>query len=152
MPSTFTKPFADRLNGLCQVHVKEAEQGEPLKAGTVYIAPGGIHMTYGARGKGCIDLTPEPVSSLHRPSVDVLFLSVAELFHGQVLAGILTGMGADGAKGMEQLKKKGAHTLAEAEETCVVYGMPRAAFERGCVDLVSPLPDIAGHIKRHFHI
>jgi two-component system chemotaxis response regulator CheB len=153
MPSTFTKPFADRLDGLCQVHVKEAEQGEPLKAGTVYIAPGGIHMTYGARGpKGCIDLSTEPVSSLHRPSVDVLFLSVAELFKGQVLAGILTGMGADGAKGMEQLKKKGAHTLAESEESCVVYGMPRAAVERGCVDVVAPLADIPGHLRRHFRI
>ncbi len=153
MPSTFTKPFADRLDGLCQVHVKEAEQGEPLKAGTVYIAPGGIHMTYSARGpKGCVDLNPEPVSSLHRPSVDVLFLSVAELFHGQVLAGILTGMGADGAKGMEQLKRKGAHTLAEAEASCVVYGMPRAAVERGCVDLVAPLPDIPGHLRRHFKV
>ena len=153
MPRTFTKPFADRLDGLCQVHVKEAEQGEPLKAGTVYIAPGGIHMTYGARGpKGCIDLSPEPVSSLHRPSVDVLFLSVAELFRGQVLAGILTGMGADGAKGMEQLKKKGAHTLAESEESCVVYGMPRAAVERGCVDTVTPLADIPGHLRRHFRI
>ncbi len=153
MPSTFTKPFADRLDGLCQVHVKEAEQGEPLKAGTVYIAPGGIHMTYGARGpKGCVELSPEPVSSLHRPSVDVLFLSVAELFRGQVLAGILTGMGADGAKGMEQLKRKGAHTLAESEESCVVYGMPRAAVERGCVDLVAPLGDISGHLRRHFHL
>ncbi|HEX7554384.1 MAG TPA: chemotaxis response regulator protein-glutamate methylesterase [Geothrix sp.] len=153
MPSTFTKPFADRLDGLCQVHVKEAEQGEPLKAGTVYIAPGGIHMTFGARGaNGCIDLSPEPVSSLHRPSVDVLFLSVAELFRGQVLAGILTGMGADGAKGMEQLKKKGAHTLAESEESCVVYGMPRAAVERGCVDVVAPLADIPGHLRRHFRI
>jgi two-component system chemotaxis response regulator CheB len=153
MPSTFTKPFADRLDGLCQVHVKEAEQGEPLKAGTVYIAPGGIHMTYGARGpKGCIELSPEPVSSLHRPSVDVLFLSVSELFRGQVLAGILTGMGSDGAKGMEQLKRKGAHTLAEAEESCVVYGMPRAAVERGCVDVVAPLADIPGHLRRHFRI
>ena len=153
MPSTFTKPFADRLDGICQVHVKEAEQGEPLKAGTVYIAPGGIHMTYGARGpKGCIDLSPEPVSSLHRPSVDVLFLSVSELFRGQAFAGILTGMGSDGAKGMEQLKRKGAYTLSEAEETCVVYGMPRAAFERGCVDTVAPLPEIAGPIRRHFRI
>jgi two-component system chemotaxis response regulator CheB len=153
MPSTFTKPFADRLDGLCQVHVKEAEQGEPLKAGTVYIAPGGLHMTYGTRTpKGCIELSSEPMSSLHRPSVDVLFMSVAELFHGQALATILTGMGADGAKGMEQLKRKGAHTLAEAEESCVVYGMPRAAVERGCVDLVAPLPDIAGHIRRHFRI
>ncbi|GLH74255.1 chemotaxis response regulator protein-glutamate methylesterase [Geothrix limicola] len=153
MPSTFTKPFADRLNGLCQVHVKEAEQGEPLKAGTVYIAPGGIHMTYGARGpKGCVELSPEPVSSLHRPSVDVLFLSVAEVFKGQVLATILTGMGADGAKGMEQLKRKGAHTIAESEETCVVYGMPRAAVERGCVDVIAPLTDIPGHLRRHFRI
>ncbi len=153
MPSTFTKPFADRLDGLCQVHVKEAEQGEPLKPGTVYIAPGGIHMTYGSRvPKGCIELSAEPVSSLHRPSVDVLFLSVSELFRGQVLAGILTGMGSDGAKGMEQLKKKGAHTLAESEESCVVYGMPRAAVERGCVDVVAPLGDIPGHLRRHFHI
>jgi two-component system chemotaxis response regulator CheB len=152
MPSTFTRPFADRLNGLCQVHVKEAEQDEPLKAGTVYIAPGGIHMTYGSRGpKGHIELSPEPVSSLHRPSVDVLFLSVAELFRGQVLAGILTGMGSDGAKGMEQLKQKGgAYTLAEAEESCAVYGMPRAAVERGCVDVVAPLADIPGHLRRHF--
>ena len=153
MPSTFTRPFAERLDGLCQVHVKEAELGEPLKAGTVYIAPGGIHMTYGARGpKGCVELSPEPMSSLHRPSVDVLFMSVAELYKGQVFAGILTGMGADGAKGLEQLKRKGAHTLAEAEESCVVYGMPRAAVERGCVDTVAPLPDIAGHIRRHFRI
>lgn len=153
MPSTFTKPFAERLDGLCQVTVKEAEQGEPLKAGTVYIAPGGIHMTYGARGpKGCVELSPEPMSSLHRPSVDVLFLSVAEQFKGTVLAGILTGMGSDGAKGMEQLKRRGAHTFAEAEETCVVYGMPRAAAERGCVDLVTPLPDIPGHLRRHFRI
>ncbi len=153
MPSTFTRPFADRLNGLCQVHVKEAEQDEPLKAGTVYIAPGGIHMTYGIRGgKGHIELSPEPVSSLHRPSVDVLFLSVSELFKGQVLAGILTGMGSDGAKGMEQLKQKGAYTLAEAEESCAVYGMPRAAVERGCVDVVAPLADIPGHIRRHFGI
>ena len=152
MPSTFTKPFADRLDGLCQVHVKEAEQGEPLLPGTVYIAPGGIHMSYGARGKGCIELSPEPMSSLHRPSVDVLFMSVAELFQGQALAGLLTGMGSDGAKGMEQMKKQGAYTLAEAEESCVVYGMPRAAVERGCVDVVAPLQDIPGHIRRHFRI
>ncbi len=153
MPSTFTKPFADRLDGLCQVHVKEAEQGEPLKAGTVYIAPGGIHLLYGTRTpKGCVELSPEPVSSLHRPSVDVMFQSVAEQFRGQVLAVILTGMGADGAKGMEQLKQKGAHTVAESEESCVVYGMPRAAVERGCVDLVSPLGDIPGHLRRHFRL
>lgn len=153
MPSTFTKPFADRLNALCQVTVKEAEHGEPIKAGTVYIARGGIHMLYRQRGiQAVLELSLEPTASIHRPSVDVLFQSVHEHCNKQVLAVILTGMGNDGAKGMELLKQKGAHTLAEAEETCVVYGMPRAAAEKGCVDVVSPLQDIAGHLRRHFRV
>ncbi|HJW33428.1 MAG TPA: chemotaxis response regulator protein-glutamate methylesterase [Holophagaceae bacterium] len=153
MPSTFTKPFADRLNTLCQVTVKEAEHGEPIKAGTVYIARGGIHMVYRQRGaQPVLELSLEPTASIHRPSVDVLFQSVHEQCNKQVLAVILTGMGNDGAKGMELLKQKGAHTLAEAEETCVVYGMPRAAAEKGCVDVVAPLQDIAGHLRRHFRI
>lgn len=153
MPSTFTKPFADRLNTLCQVTVKEAEHGEPLKAGTVYIARGGIHMLYRQRGiQAVLEQSMDPTASIHRPSVDVLFQSVHEQCNKQVLAVILTGMGNDGAKGMELLKQKGAHTLAEAEETCVVYGMPRAAAEKGCVDVVAPLPEIAGHLRRHFKI
>lgn len=153
MPSTFTKPFADRLNTLCQVTVKEAEHGEPLKAGTVYIARGGIHLLYRQRGtQALVEHSLDPASSIHRPSVDVLFQSVHEQCPKQVLAVILTGMGNDGAKGMELLKQKGAHTLAEAEETCVVYGMPRAAAERGCVDVVAPLPEIAGHLRRHFKL
>ncbi|MBI4911289.1 MAG: chemotaxis response regulator protein-glutamate methylesterase [Acidobacteria bacterium] len=153
MPATFTKPFAERLNGISQVEIKEAEDGEPLKAGCVYIAPGGIHLRYRNRGgTGFVDLNPEPASSLHRPSVDVLFLSVAEQFSRPLLAMILTGMGSDGARGMEALKARGAHTLAEAEESCVVYGMPRAAFERGCVDQVAPLPEMAGILRRHFGI
>ena len=153
MPSTFTKPFADRLNTLCQVTVKEAEHGEPLKAGTVYIARGGIHMLYRQRGaQALVEHSLDPASSIHRPSVDVLFQSVHEQCNRQVLAVILTGMGNDGAKGMDLLKQKGAHTLAEAEETCVVYGMPRAAAEKGCVDVVAPLPEIAGHLRRHFKL
>jgi two-component system chemotaxis response regulator CheB len=153
MPGTFTKPFAERLNGLCQVEVKEAEQGEALRPGVVYIAPGGQHMLYRQRGAGGgIELSLEPSASLHRPSVDVLFNSLAENCTRQVLAMILTGMGSDGAKGMAALKAKGAHTLAEAEESCVVYGMPRAAFEKGCVDLVAPLPDMAGILRRHFQV
>ncbi|MFZ1615270.1 MAG: CheB methylesterase domain-containing protein, partial [Holophaga sp.] len=86
------------------------------------------------------------------PSVDVMFQSLAQECSKQILAMILTGMGSDGAKGMQMLKGKGAHTLAEAEESCVVYGMPKAAFERGCVDQVAPLPDIGGILRRHFGI
>lgn len=153
MPASFTKPFAERLNSICQVEVKEAENGETARPGTVYIAPGGIHLNYRQRGaQGILELNPEPVSSLHRPSVDVMFQSIAQECGKQVLAMILTGMGSDGAKGMEMLKAKGAHTLAEAEESCIVYGMPKAAFERGCVDQVAPLQDLAGIVKRHFGI
>ncbi len=153
MPATFTKAFADRLNTLCQVEVKEAEQGETLRAGTVYIAPGGIHMTYRPRGsQACIELCPEPATSLHRPSVDVMFNSLVEHCRGQVLAMILTGMGSDGARGMEALKARGAHTMAESEESCVVYGMPKAAAERGCVDLVASVGDMAAILRRHFNL
>lgn len=153
MPATFTKAFADRLNGLCQVTVKEAEHGEPTRSGHVYIAPGGQHMFWRPKGsQGHLELGAEPASTLHRPSVDVMFNSVAEAYPRQVLAMILTGMGSDGAKGMEALKQKGAFTVAEAEETCVVYGMPRAAFERGCVDVVSPLGELAPLLRGHFKV
>jgi two-component system, chemotaxis family, protein-glutamate methylesterase/glutaminase len=153
MPASFTKPFAERLDSICQVDVKEAEHGETAHPGIVYIAPGGVHLNYRQRGSQVVlELNPEPAGSIHRPSVDVLFQSVAEHCSRQVLAMILTGMGSDGAKGMELLKAKGAHTLAEAEETCVVYGMPRAAFERGCVDQVAPLHEMAGFLRKHFQI
>lgn len=153
MPATFTRAFAERLNGLCQVRVKEAEHQEPALPGCVYIAPGGMHMLYRQRGGGgIIELSAEPAASLHRPSVDVLFQSIAEACTRQVLAMILTGMGSDGTRGMVALKARGAHTLAEAEESCVVYGMPRAAFERGCVDQVAPLQDMAGILRKHFGI
>ena len=153
MPGTFTGAFAERLNSICQVEVKEAQHGETARPGVVYIAPGGQHMLYRQRGlSGTLELSAEPTTSLHRPSVDVMFQSIADTFNRQVLAMILTGMGADGAKGMVALKAKGAHTLAEAEESCVVYGMPKAAFERGCVDQVAPLQDMAGILRKHFQI
>jgi two-component system chemotaxis response regulator CheB len=153
MPGTFTKAFAERLDTLCQVRVKEAENGETARPGVVYIAPGGHHMLFRQRGlMSTIELSAEPASSLHRPSVDVLFQSIADNCTRQVLAMILTGMGSDGARAMVNLKAKGAHTLAEAEESCVVYGMPRAAFEKGCVDQVAPLQDMAGILRRHFQI
>ena len=153
MPGTFTGAFAERLNGICQVEVKEAQHGEVARPGVVYIAPGGQHMLYRQRGlSGTIELSAEPSASLHRPSVDVLFQSIADNFNRQVLAMILTGMGSDGSRGMVALKGRGAHTLAEAEESCVVYGMPKAAFERGCVDQVAPLQDMAGILRKHFQI
>ena len=153
MPGTFTKAFAERLNGICQVEVREATHGETALPGCVYIAPGGLHMLYRQRGStGTIELSAEPSTSLHRPSVDVMFQSIADNSSRQVLAMILTGMGSDGTRGMVSLKAKGAHTLAEAEESCIVYGMPRAAFERGCVDQVAPLQDMAGILRKHFQI
>ena len=153
MPGSFTGAFAQRLNGICQVEVKEAQHGEATRPGVVYIAPGGQHMLYRSRGLGgYLELSAEPATSLHRPSVDVLFQSIADTCSRQVLAMILTGMGADGTRGMAALKAKGAHTLAEAEESCVVYGMPKAAFERGCVDQVAPLQDMGGILRKHFQI
>ena len=153
MPPSFTKPFAARLDGICEVDVKEAEHGETAYPGIVYIAPGGTHLNCRQRGSQVVlELNPEPATSIHRPSVDVLFQSIAENCTRQVLAMILTGMGSDGARGMELLKARGAHTLAEAEETCVVYGMPRAAFERGCVDQVAPIQDMAGILRKHFQL
>jgi two-component system chemotaxis response regulator CheB len=153
MPASFTGAFAERLNSICQVEVKEAQHGEVARPGVVYIAPGGQHLLYHQRGLGgTLELSAEPSTSLHRPSVDIMFQSIADSCNRQVLAMILTGMGADGARGMAALKAKGAHTLAEAEESCVVYGMPRAAFERGCVDQVAPLGDMAGILRKHFQI
>jgi two-component system chemotaxis response regulator CheB len=153
MPSSFTKPFAERLNGICQLEVKEASNGDVPQPGHIYIAPGGIHMHVRFQlGHYLIELNPEPAGTLHRPSVDVLFQSAYDTCNTQLMAIILTGMGADGAQGMKKLKSKGAYTLAEAESSCVVYGMPKAAFELGCVDVVSPIQNMANILKQHFQV
>jgi len=154
MPSSFTKPFAERLNGICQLEVKEASNGDVPQPGHIYLAPGGIHMHLRHQlGRYAIELNPEPSNTLHRPSVDVLFQSAFDACTNvQLLAIILTGMGSDGAQGMKKLKSKGAYTIAEAESSCVVYGMPKAAFELGCVDVVSPITDMAGVVKNHFQL
>ena len=153
MPASFTKPFAERLNSICQLEIKEASNGDIPQAGHVYIAPGGIHMHIRGRlGKYAIELNPEPAGTLHRPSVDVLFQSAYDACSCQLLAIILTGMGSDGALGMQKLKSKGTYTVAEAESSCIVYGMPKSAVELGCVDVVSPVQEIAGIVKRHFQL
>jgi two-component system chemotaxis response regulator CheB len=153
MPASFTKPFADRLNSISQVEIKEAANGDIPQAGHVYIAPGGIHMHLRGRGgRYSIELNPEPAGTLHRPSVDVMFQSAYDACDSQLISVILTGMGSDGALGMQKLKQKGAFTVAEAESSCVVYGMPKSAVELGCVDVVAPIQDMADIIRKHFQL
>ncbi|MDO9432853.1 MAG: chemotaxis protein CheB, partial [Phenylobacterium sp.] len=134
MPATFTKSFAARLDKISGAHVTEARDGDRLQAGHVYIAPGGdAHMEVTSSSHPVIRLRQgEPING-HRPSVDALFESVAKLNRPAVGA-ILTGMGRDGAAGLMSMKKAGARTLGQDESSCVVYGMPRIAFEIGAVE------------------
>ncbi len=144
MPKAFTGPFAERLNKLCQVSVKEAEHGEVVRPGTVYIAPGGSHMKLKTTGsRKTIVISDEPSNTIHKPSVDVMMMSVAEAVRGKIMSVIMTGMGSDGAYGMVKIKQLGGITIAESEESCVVFGMPKAAIAKGVVDFVVPLEEIA---------
>jgi len=134
MPGTFTKSFAERLNGECALRVVEASDGEPIARGTVYIAPGGSrHMELLGGVHGRIRLKAGEQVGGHRPSVDVLFRSVAPL-GGAAVGVILTGMGSDGAAGLRDMRHAGARTLGQSRDSCVVYGMPRAAMEAGAVE------------------
>ena len=141
MPPGFTKPFATRLDGLCRLSVKEAVDGERLEPGQVRIAPAGLHLHLS--GSLATGLSTEPRVARHTPSVDVLFGSAARARPGRALGILLTGMGEDGAQGLSLIHAQGGITIAESEETCAVYGMPRAAVERGAVKYVLPLPAIA---------
>lgn len=148
MPPNFTRPFAERLNHISQITVKEAEEGEAIKPGVVYIAPGRGHMRV-KRVRGIetvITVSDNKEDYIYRPSVDALMFSVAELFPGRALGVILTGMGNDGAKGMIALKKTGGRIFAQDEDSCVVYGMPKAVVEAGIADKVLALEEIAGEI------
>jgi len=144
MPEAFTRAFAARLNGLCSMAVKEAEQGERLLPGHVYIAPGNRHLLLSRSGANyTANLSDGPPVSRHRPSVDVMFRSAANCAGGNCLGIIMTGMGDDGAAGMLELHQVGAHTLAQDEESCVVFGMPKEAIIRGGVDEVVPLNELS---------
>jgi two-component system chemotaxis response regulator CheB len=149
MPPGFTKSFADRLDGLCDIHVKEAEDGELLENGTAYIAPGGKHLKMIKKGMSYyvrLDLVDPPRMG-HRPSVDVLLESAAESTELNFLTVIMTGMGYDGKNGMEVLRKNGKTiTIAESAKTSVVYGMPKAIKEAGFADEVVDLHDISASI------
>jgi two-component system chemotaxis response regulator CheB len=143
MPENYTKSFAQRLNEVCEMEVKEAEDGDYVGKGQVLIAPGAYHMVLrrdGARYRVKIG-TGDKVSG-HRPSVDVMFNSVAKYAGSNAIGLIMTGMGADGAKGLLNMKKAGAITLAQDERSCVVYGMPKVAVEMGAVDDIESLPNL----------
>ncbi|GBD39496.1 Chemotaxis response regulator protein-glutamate methylesterase of group 1 operon [bacterium HR37] len=146
MPATFTGPFAERLNQISQITVKEAEDGEVLKQGVAFIAPGRGHMRLRKRGIETVISITSDDEYIYRPSVDLLMTSVAECFPGKALGVILTGMGNDGLKGISALRESGGKVIAQNEETCVVYGMPKAVVEAGLADKVLPLEDIAGEI------
>jgi two-component system chemotaxis response regulator CheB len=144
MPEHFTKSFADRLNTLCKISVKEAEHNERILPGYAYIAPGHSHLLVKRSGaRYIIDLNQGPLVNRHRPSVDVLFRSMANVAGSNALGIILTGMGKDGARGMLEMKQAGSHTIAQDETSCVVFGMPKEAIAAGGVCEVLPLQNIA---------
>ncbi|ATF35493.1 chemotaxis response regulator protein-glutamate methylesterase [Burkholderia thailandensis] len=147
MPPGFTRSFAQRLNGLCRISVKEAEHGERVLPGHAYIAPGHAHLLLARSGANYIaHLSDDPPVNRHRPSVDVLFRSAAQHAGKNALGVILTGMGRDGAAGLLEMKKAGAYTFAQDEASCVVFGMPREAIAMGGVDDVAPLSDMSRRI------
>jgi two-component system chemotaxis response regulator CheB len=147
IPAVFSRAFADRLNRLCRVEVREARDGDGVKPGLALVAPGGFHMLLTRiGGEYRVSVKDGPQVCYQRPSVDVLFASVAEIAGSRALGVILTGMGHDGAQGLKSMKQRGARTLAQDEESCVVFGMPKEAIRAGAVDQVLPLERIAGAI------
>jgi two-component system chemotaxis response regulator CheB len=149
MPERFTAAFAKRLNTLCDVEVKEAVHGDPVLRGHVLIAPGGRHMMLERQGaRYQVAVRDGPLVSRHRPSVDVLFRSAARSAGSNAIGVIMTGMGDDGARGLQEMKAAGAATVAQDEASSIVFGMPKEAIARGGVDKVVPLERIAGEIVR----
>ncbi|MGD9950182.1 MAG: chemotaxis response regulator protein-glutamate methylesterase [Desulfobulbus sp.] len=151
MPPVFTKSLANSLNSKCALTVKEAQDGEAIQPNVAYIAPGGKQMKLVASTDGTnrlIKITNDPPENSCKPSADYLFRSVADYYVGRATAVIMTGMGSDGTKGLQVLKQKGAFVIGQNEESCVVYGMPKAPAELGLTDMVAPLDRIAGEIVK----
>lgn len=149
MPGAFTAAFANRLNSLCEVRVKEAESQDRVLPGQVLIAPGAFHMLLRRSGAQYrVEIKEGPLVSRHRPSVDVLFRSVAQVAGPNAVGIIMTGMGDDGARGLLEMHQAGALTIAQDEASCVVYGMPKEAVKRGAVDASLPLDDLPAVITR----
>ena len=149
MPEKFTAAFATRLDGICRVEVKEAQHNDRVVPGRALIAPGGRHMLLKRSGaQYFVEVVDGPVVNRHRPSVDVMFRSVAKSAGVNALGVIMTGMGDDGAAGLAEMRGAGARTLAQDEETCVVFGMPKEAIKRGGVERSVPLQAIAAEIMK----
>ncbi|MEW6259091.1 MAG: chemotaxis response regulator protein-glutamate methylesterase [Thermodesulfobacteriota bacterium] len=152
MPAVFTAVMAQKLDSVSRIRVKEAEDAEPLKPSTAYIAPGGKHMTVEPiprlRSSWLVRITDDPPENNCKPSADVLFRSLAEHFGSQATGVIMTGMGADGVAGLKRMKEEGATIIAQDEASCAVFGMPRKAIEANIVDIVAPLETLAAHILR----
>ncbi len=147
IPPVFSLAFANRLNDLCRLRVKEAADGDRVTAGLALIAPGNFHMTLRrSGGEYRVVIQDGPRVCYQRPSVDVLFESVAQVAKGDAIGAILTGMGSDGAQGMLKMKRAGARTVAQDEASCVVFGMPREAIRMGAVDRVVPLGRVAAEL------
>lgn len=149
MPPGFTNSLAARLDALSYINVKEAEDGDILKPGWVYIAPGDYQMMLNKKSSDYrININQDPPMSGHRPSVNYMMNSVANCGHKNLIAVIMTGMGSDGSDGIANIKKNGGSTIAQNEETCIVYGMPKAAVNTGAIDQIVPLSDIAKEINK----
>jgi two-component system chemotaxis response regulator CheB len=148
MPAGFTDTFARRLDTLCRIHVKQAEDGEAVHDGVAYIAPGGRHLMLARRGAGyALRVTDDPPVNRHRPSVDTLFRSIARTAGPHAIGVMLTGMGGDGADAMLEMREHGAYNSAQDEASCIVFGMPRQAIAAGGVNEVASLQEIAGRLE-----
>lgn len=148
MPPNFTKSLAERLNQLSHIQVREAQHGDILQAGTALLGAGGMQMLFRASaGRLQVTLTPKQAGELYSPCADMTLNSLVDIFDGQLLVVILTGMGADGREGIRHLKRRGVKVWAQDEASCTVYGMPRAVVEAGLADKVYPLDDIANEFK-----
>jgi two-component system chemotaxis response regulator CheB len=153
MPPGFAGPFAQRMDSLCSLTVREATDGETILPGVIYIAPTGLHMKVerNPRSRARICLDPNSEGSLHIPSVDVLMKSVADSYRDLAMGVILTGMGTDGAEGMKAIHDQGGLTIGQDEATCTVYGMPRACAQLGVLTRVVPLSQVPGQILQATH-
>jgi two-component system chemotaxis response regulator CheB len=147
MPASFTRSFAERLNSICALEIKEAQDGDAVLPGRALLAPGDFHMVVRASGaRRTVGIVDGPRVGRHKPSVDRLFESVASVVGPNAIGALMTGMGADGAQGLKQMRDAGAWTIAQDEASCVVFGMPRVAIELGAACEVVPLARIAGRL------
>ncbi len=151
MPIGYTALFAEKLNEVCEIEVKEAEEGDDLRPGRALLAPAGRHMLLKRAIDGAVvtKLSMQPLEKIHRPSADVLFQSASEVYGKGVVAVVMTGMGNDGKEGAAWVKAAGGTVLTEAEKSCVIYGMPRSVVEAGLSDAEVPLGEIAEQISQN---